>query len=282
MMDRLTATFREHWKKLAIAAAAVLLLPAASNAVRGGDDLVLAANAPQHGESMRVVLGAKGGWIGGCSGEAEVEIRHDDWIAYPRSRGAFEMDGCRGAIDIPYREFASQNGVYLVEATFDGKSTTTRVMVEKVVNWVYVRAFDEPNEERTRIDVAFDRAIGQPLTSSVFSSGTLVLDIVYEECTPEETIPLEELTGGSSCTEATGDNVFHAEIPVEDRASAVVFIPWENLDEDNDEDEQATEGWYNVTATYHNDEARSNDNVPMDPTVYDEDPPGNWFKVDYQ
>lgn len=282
MMDEVVGVLRSHGGKLALVAVALLILPPASDALSGGDDLIVAANAPKHGDTMTVVVGTRGGLIGGCGGEVQVEIWREDFIEYPANLGTFEIeDGCRGSIEIPYDRFADKNGRYVVKAHHDGKTAETSVFVEKVVNWVYVRSFEESEHERTRVDVAFDRARGQPLTSSVFSSGTLVIDITYARCPDSATLGIERLVDDGDCDEATGDNVFHAEIPVEDRASTVIFVPWKNLDEDSDQDDQATEGWYNVTATYHNEEAQSNGAVPMDPTVYNEDPPGNWFEVRY-
>lgn len=282
MMDGVFGVLGEHKGKLAIVAIALLLLPPATDAVDGGEDLLVAANAPKHGETMSVAVSTRSGLVGGCGGDVTVEVLHQGIIEYPGNLGTFEMDDdCRGRIEIPYDRFADQNGQYLVKAHHDGKTAQTRVNVEKVVNWVYVRSFEEDSEERTRIDIAFDRALGQPLTSSVFSSGTLVVDITYEGCSDSGTLgDVQRILGQENCQEeATGGNVFHAEIPIKDRASTVIFVPWENLDEDSDQDEQATEGWYNVTATYHNEEAQSNSAVPMDPTVYNEDPPGNWFEV---
>lgn len=283
LMEEIVELLREHWGKLAVGVVALLVLgPAASSAMTTGDELIVAANAPRHGETMSITVASKGGLLGGCDGEATVEVLKDDIIEYSSTLGTFEVSGCRGSFSIPYAQFADENGQYLVRAHFDGKTAETRVTVEKVVNWVYVRSFEQREDERTRIDVAFDRAQGQPLTSSVFSSGTLVVDITWERCSRQDTVErIQDLVSQERCS-ATGDNVFHAEIPVEDRASTHIFIPWENLDQDDDEDGEAKEGWYNVTATYHNDEAQSNNNVPMDPTVYNEDPPGNWFEVRYE
>lgn len=272
---------RDHGRKLAIAAGIALLLPIGFNSVTSDGELQVAANAPREGEAMTVHVSAPGNLLGVCSGDAEIEVVRGDFIVYSSALGRVGLDGCSGSLEIPYKRFASANGPYQVVATYDGETAQTRVDVEKVVNWVYVRSFTQEEQERTRIDVALDSVRGRPLSSSVFASGTLVLDVYWEECEDEGT--LEDILTATQDCQAQHDHVFHAEIPIDSRASTHVFLPWDNLDSDagTDNDDKPPDGWYNVTATFHNDVAKGNDNVPMDPTVFQEDPPGNWFEVDY-
>lgn len=280
-MSGLVAFLHAHWGKLALGAALVLLLPAGSSAF-GDERLHVVANAPKRGAAMHVLVSAGSELIGTCGGEAEVEVLRQGFIMYSSSLATVDMTGCKGSIEIPYNRFASVNGPYKVKVTYDGKTATTRVDVQKVVNWVYVRSFPNKDEHRTRVDVALDAAKAKPLTSSIFATGTLVLDITWEQCKDEGIGGLPVTPPQDRC-KASENNVFHAEIPVDSKASTHVIIPWENLgsDTESDNDDRPQEGYYNVTATFHNDVAKGNDNVPMDPTVYREDPPGNWFKVDY-
>lgn len=269
-----------HRRKLLVLAGILLVTPMALQAVGGEEKLVVAANAHQRNDAMSVLVSTERGLISHCSGDATVEVSFQGITVYSGVFGKVDMSGCQGTLEIPYSKFASSNGLYLVEATYDGKTAQTRVDVQKVVNWVLVRSFPQEDEERTRIDVAFNQVLGRPLTSSIFSSGTLVLDVSFERCSQDSPLDQLPVTPPQEDCRARSENVFHAEIPVDSEASTHVFLPWENLA--GEDGSQAEEGWYNVTATFHNDEARGNSNVPMDPTVYNEDPPGNWFEVAYQ
>lgn len=282
LMATIRTFLRDHGRKVAIAVALALLFPVGVRSATSNGELQVAANAPEDAEAMNVHVSAPGNLLGVCRGEAEVEVLKDGFIVYSSALGRVSLDGCSGSLEIPYKRFASTNGPYQVEATYDGETVRTRVDVKKVVNWVYVRSFTQEDRERTRIDVALDAVRGRPLASSVFASGTLVLDVFWEDCEDQGALDDLGLTPTDDC-QADHDHVFHAEIPVESSASTHVFLPWENLDSDmgTDNDERPQDGWYNVTAKFHNDEAKGNDNVPMDPTVFQEDPPGNWFEVDY-
>lgn len=272
LWDRVKA----HWRKLAVVLAVVLIVPPTMSGLTGTDQLIVSAVAPEKGDTMTVSIAAKQNLLSKCSGSATVEVLKGEIIVFSEIFGDVPMDGCRGSIDIPYDKFADRNGQYTVRVNYDGIVSEERVQVNKVVNWVLVRAFPDDENQRTRIDVAFDAIKGQPLSSGIFSSGTLILEIRWETC---EQDPIDRLlSGGEECT-AHRNVVWSAEIPIEDEASTHVFVPWESL-AGEDEDEPH-EGYYNVTATYHNEEAKANFNVPMDPTVYREDPPGNWFEVDY-
>jgi hypothetical protein len=133
----------------------------------------------------------------------------------------------------------------------------------------------DESAERTRVDVSLATTQAQPLNSAIFTSGTLELDIRFEECHEDEISRL--LSQSSSCT-AQGRSVSVPEVPTDRQASTVVTIPWDNLGENG---EQPSEGWYNVTATFHNREALANANVPMPPILFNEDPPATWFEVEY-
>lgn len=270
--------------KLAIAAAALLLVgPALGNAVGGGETLFVAVEATQTNENMTVFVGKETGLVGGCPDEAEIEVRRDGIPVYPTVLGDMELDDCQGSLDIPYRAFASENGQYTVKAHVGDEIGETVVQIEKVVDWVTIRSFPNATEERTRIEVALHLAQAQPIKSSVFTSGELVLDVWWEDCKDDGPLGtgLGVLNETQECR-ASHDNVFHGRVPLNTTAVTNVIIPWDNFESEKYEDERPAEGDYNVTATFHNAEAKGNRNVPMDPTVFKEDPPGNWFEVDYE
>lgn len=277
-MDAVRTLVEAHADKLALAALAILAMPT-SGKILGGSDLEVSATAPEKADGLSVAVSADSGLLGACPDEAELEIRRGDFIVYPKQLGEVDMDGCSGTAHIPYERFASQNGRYTVEVDYGDQTTQTDVSVRKVVNWVYVRAFPNEDEERTRFDVAFDITRGQPLTSSVFTSGTLQMEIRFEECA-EQGLEESLLEQDDTCN-ARSDVVFRTKIPIEQEASTHVIVPWQELDADQNGDGQPEEGAYNVTATFHSDVAKANNNVPLDPTVYNEDPPATWFEVTY-
>ncbi len=276
-MDEFLGLLAAHGGKMALVLGLVLLAPAGASLL-GGQDLHVAANAPKKGDTMSVLVTGDTNLLGSCNGEATVEVLKGDFKAYTATRNV-EMDGCEGVVEVPYSEFASENGIYTVQATYGDQTATTDVEVDKVVNWVYLRAFPNEDEQRTRVDVSLESSQGSPLASSIFGAGTLELDIRWEECT-QQTIGFLITDPRDDC-QATQSSVFYEEIPVEHEASTHVIIPWENLEADQDGDGNPEEGWYNVTATFHNDLALANSNVPMDPTLFNEDPPATWFEVEY-
>lgn len=278
-MADVRAKLASHWSKLAITAGVLLILPSVFSAMAGPSDLVVSANAPPKGEAMTISLQSDGWYAGGCPDEGQVEILREGRVVYPARFGTFDVEGCEAEVEIPYAHFASANGPHVVHATYGDLSTSATVDVQKVVNWVYVRSFTQKEHNRARIDVAMDKALGEPLTSSVFASGTLVLDVWWEGCESDGSLGVLTNSPSNDC-EANHQHAFHAQIPIDSQASTHIFIPWESLKPGSSTDESAPEGWYNVTAKFHNDVARANANVPMDPTVYHEDPAGNWFEVD--
>jgi len=275
---------RRHAKKLAIGIVAlVLLLPTFGGAVGGGESFFVAVEAPESGDGITILIQKDPGLVGGCEDEADVEILKDDIIVYPSVLGQVEVEDCEGTLEIPYQRFAGENGQYQVEVTMGEDEAQTRFSVEKVVNWVYIRSFPNETEERTRIEVALAQSKAQPLSSSVFTSGELVLDVYWEDCDRQG--PLGTGLGVANETQecqAQHDNVFHGTVPLNTTAVTNVIVPWDNFESQKYEEDRPAEGSYNVTATFHNAEARGNENVPMDPTVYREDPPGNWFEVKYE
>ena len=279
VMRTAAAWLLRHKVALAAALALVLLGPTLVQSTVGRPELFVSATAPPSGRDLQVLVAVDPGLGGACDGTASVELELAGVIVYPAVFTEVPIRECQGTVGVPYAKFASENAQYLVRARFGDLTAETHVFVEKVVNWVYVRSFSEPEEGRARVDIALDSILNQPLSSSIFATGTLVLDVRWETCSPQDLagIPLPVQT--ERC-EADGDLVFHAELPVEDRASVVVFIPYDNLDSPKF-DGRPTPGHYNVTATFHNDEAKGNYNVPMDPSVYQEEPPGNWFEVSY-
>lgn len=273
-----------HGKKIAVAAVAlVLLAPTVNGIVGGGKTTFLAVQAPEAAGNATVFVGQEPGLLGSCPDDAEVEIERNGITVFPSVLGEIELDDCKGSIDIPYRRFASANGQYIARAHLDEDTVETRFSVEKVVNWVYIRSFPNETAERTRVEVALATAKAQPIRSSVFTSGELVLDVYWESCDSEG--PLGTGLGVTNRTQdcqAAHDNVFHGTVPLNTTAVTNVILPWDNFQSDKFDDGRPEEGHYNVTATFHNTEARANENVPMDPTVYREDPPGNWFEVEYE
>lgn len=280
VLDRL----RAHGKKLAVGAVAtVLMLPLVGGAVGGSETFFVAVEAPEAQESITVHVNKEPGLVGGCPDEAEVEILHQGRTVYPSVLGKMEVDDCKGTLEIPYRKFASANGQYQAQVTMGDDQARTTFPVEKVVNWVYIRSFPNKTQERTRIEVALAQTKAQPLRSSVFTSGELVLDIYWEDCKNQG--PLGTGIGVANETQecqAQHDNVFHGAVPLNTTAVTNVIVPWNNFESDKYDGDRPAEGSYNVTATFHNAEAKGNQNVPMDPSVYREDPPGNWFEVEYE
>lgn len=270
---------RRRWKLVALGLVALLLLPSlVSGVVGGGEDLRIASNAPKKAEAMSLLVAIDPGLLGTCSGQAELEIEYHGIPVLPGHLSKIPVDGCKVTTEIPYSAFVRANGQYLLRVTYDDMVVEERVFIEKYVNWVYVRAFDEEDNRRTRIDVAFDTQKAQPLASSIFATGTLELTVRWEDC-QDDGLPTLPLNLTPEDCQANDQLAFYGEIPVDNRASTHIFIPWDSL-ETKSEDGETREGWYNVTATFHNDAAKANYNVPQDPSVYKEDPPGNWFEVD--
>lgn len=279
-MDRVKAAWQDHRLKAIAVLLAIVLFPPVASTLTGGDELDVVANAPDQGETMTVSVQADGGLLSGCEGDAEVTIIRDGIHVYAGPLSNVPMDGCRGQAEIPYRLFVDRNAPYELHVEYGEQTAETRVTVEKVVNWVYVRTFNDEENEQARIEFALSKARAQPLTSGVITTGRLSVDVTFERCSENDIDALlGDVTGDPSCPMAEGQSVFYTEVPVEDRAASHLVLPWDALDPDEEGDPQ--EGWYNVTATFHNDEALANKNVPMDPTVYNEDPPAPWFEVEY-
>lgn len=278
-MEWLKAAWQSHRFKVLATIAAIVLLPPVASTLTGSDELDVVANA-QPGEAMTVAVQTDRGLLSDCGGEAEVTIIRDGIHVYTGPLANVPMDGCEGEAEIPYRLFVDRNAPYDVNVEYEDRSATTHVTIDKIVNWVYVRAFNDEDEEQTRIEFALSKAQAQPLTSGVITTGRLDVDIRFERCS-ETNIEdlLSDVTGDPACPTTEGRHVYYTEVPVEDRAASYVTIPWDALDPNGEDEPQ--EGWYNVTATFHNDQALANKNVPMDPTVYNEDPPAPWFEVEY-
>ncbi len=279
-MAWMTSAWENHRFKVLVLIAVIVLLPPVASTLTGNGELDVVANAPNQGDAMTLAVQTEKGLLSSCSGEADVTIIRDGIHVYAGPLANVPMDGCEGQTDVPYRLFVDQNAPYEIHVEYMDQTAETRVSIDKIVNWVYVRAFNDEENEQTRIEFALSRAQAQPLTSGVITTGRLDVDITFEQCseTDLEDI-LASLTGNPSCPMTEGRHVFYKEVHVQDRAASYLIIPWQELDPNGDGDPQ--EGWYNVTATFHNEEALANRNVPMDPTVYNEDPPAPWFEVDY-
>jgi hypothetical protein len=271
----------EHKLKLGVAAALTLLVPPMGGAVGGGSQAYVAVNAAENAAAITVVAGQTTTPFSECPDEASVEILKDGFTVYSPILGEFELDeNCQGSIDVPYEQFASENGDYTAKIEMGSDTYETVFRVNKIANWVFVRAQSDAQNERTKVSVALSKAQSQPLQSAVFTSGELVLDVYWEDCEDERsTVPGPLPTSDGSC-QANGQNVFHATVHWNRTANTNLIIPWDNFENPTRNGDKPPEGQYNVTATFHNDEALANDNVPMDPTVFDRDPPGNWFEVD--
>lgn len=276
--------WEEHGKKIAAGAVGfLLLLPLVNGAVGGGESFFVTVKAPQADDGITVWAGKDPGLIGSCPDEARAEISKDGQVVYPNVFGRMDVEDCQGSIDVPYHKFAHENGDYQLLVSMDSDTAETRFLVEKVVNWVYIRSFPNASEERTRVEVALARTQAQPIQSAVFTSGELVLNVYWEECSEEG--PVDDGLGILEQTRdcrADHDHVLGERIPLNTTAVTNVIIPWGSLESPKFDDSGPNEGWYNVTATFHNEEAKANKNVPMDPTVFNEDPSGNWFEVDYE
>lgn len=268
-------------KVVAGAVAAVLIVPVLGSALGGGESFFIGVTAPGADDEITVFVGNDPGLVGGCPDEAHVEIQRDGRTVYPSVLGQIDLEDCQGSIDIPYRRFADRNGYYELTARMGDNVGETGFNVEKVVNWVYIRSFPNGTAERTRVEVGLARAQAQPIHSSVFTSGDLVLDVYWEDCSQRGALGFGLLKDTEDCR-ADHDHVFHEEIPLNTTAVTNVILPWDNFESSKFDSENPDEGWYNVTATFHNAEAKGNRNVPMDPTVFDEDPSGNWFEVAYE
>lgn len=278
-LDMVKAWLLEHKLPLAALAAFGLFVTQFGAAVGGGSQSYVAVNAPENSESIQVFAGQSGTPFTECPDQASVEIVKDGFTVFSNVLGQFEIEDCKGSIEIPYNRFARENGPYTAIVEMDGETLETPFSVSKIANWVFVRSAGNADAERTEVSIGLARAQAQPLQSAVFASGDLVIDIYWEEC-DEDGSALSVLPTNDETCKADRQNVFHATLDWNRTANTNVIIPWENLENPTQDGEDAPEGSYNLTATFHNDEALANDNVPMDPTVFNRDPPGNWFEVD--
>ena len=98
----------------------------------------------------------------GFSGNAELKITHE----YDIYQDSVKITDGEGSVNILYNKFVTENGGYIVEATFKGVTGNTSYPVEWVVESIDVVAEPVPPEEETKISITVypDR---MPLSANV-------------------------------------------------------------------------------------------------------------------
>jgi hypothetical protein len=227
----------------------------------GGSDagMVVVASAPRLANGMTVAVAIQRSIFGGGDGVAMYQVSFNGQAIYPPGGvvGApIEMVEGRGSAFIPYTNFVVDNGDYVVSVDFEGKHSEARATVEKWVNWVYV--FPYLRNDTVVAEMVLERSEGQP-SDRIFASGQINLQLRYrgENGTSNETrltrvIPHDGLTDFERTQ-----------------------IPLTSIEQGD-----RNRGYYSVEATFQNLQAMGNNNVPLDPTLGQPNPPTNWVYLD--
>lgn len=245
------------------ALAVLVLLPGLLSGCLGGagqPDLVVVASAPRIANGMTIAVGVPRTLFEDGEGIATYVISHGGAVLYPPGGvGAFiQLAEGRGSAFVPYQNFVVGNGEYEVTVHYKDRSALVRASVEKWVQFVYV--FPYQRNETIVADVVLEGGSGEP-NYRIFAAGQLNLQVRYR---------------GENMTE---DEMRLTRVLRHEGLDAYirVTIPFDDL-----EQRQRNRGYYSVEATFHNEQANGNNNVPLDPALAQADPPTNYVYLELQ
>lgn len=243
-------------------AAGLVVAPALAGCIGGGETLIVVANAPRLANGMSIAVAVPRGLFGPAEGFASFIVSYQGRAVYPfggvLGAPVFIQEG-KGAAFVPYADFVVDNGDYVVAVEFQGREASARVPVEKWVNWVYVLSY--VRNETLVADIVLETSSGSP-GQRVFAAGQLDLEVRYRG---EEGEANEMRLARVLRTDGRDDFVR-------------VGIPLGDLERSG----QRNRGFYSVEATFHNDEANGNKQVPMDPALANSTPPANWVYLELE
>jgi hypothetical protein len=244
---------------------ALLLLALGLSGCLGGSadpgSMVVVASAPRLANGMTIAVGVPRGLFEDGEGVANYAISHGGEVLYPPGGvgGFISLSQGRGSAFVPYSNFVVGNGEYEVTVTYKERSAMVRAAVDKWVNFVYV--FPYLRNDTVVVDVVLERVSGQP-NDRMFAAGQLSVQMRYrgENGTAEP-----EMRWTKSFRHEGQETFIRFAIPLEDITRS-----------------SRNRGFYSVEATFHNEQANGNNNVPLDPALEDPDPPTNWIYLELE
>jgi hypothetical protein len=186
-------------------------------------------------------------------------VVRDGTVVYPVAGGPGApvlIEGWRGTATIRYADFVVENARYDVTVEWNGQRSTTQVDVWKWVNWMWV--FPYVRNTTLVAEIVLEDGLGTP-ASAVFASGQLHAEVRYRG-----------RDGSVNEVRMIANRAVSGQQPVER-----IQFPLDRVTRTGN----ASEGYFSVEATFHNDQALGNNNVPMDPTLAAANPPTNWVYV---
>lgn len=253
---------RRSVRPLAVLLLFLLALPYAAGLLgpSGPANMVVVASAPRLSNGLTIAVGVPRTVFEDGEGNAFYVISRQGQALYPPGGvigGVIAMAEGRGSAFVPYENFVVGNGEYEVEVSFKDKRALARTSVDKWVNYVYV--FPYLRNDTVVADIVLEHTSGMP-NDRIFTSGQLNVRLNYRgedgaaEPEPRFTTTLE-VSGVESFTRLT--------IPLDDIQRT-----------------DRNRGYYSVEATFHNDQASGNNNVPLDPALEQANPPTNYVYLE--
>lgn len=239
-----------------VALAALVVAPALTGCLGGGAKIV--ASAPLRANGLTLTISAEGGPIGGPPGEIPYEVTYGgEHVHPPPGLESIELDSNGlGSKFVPYQEFVVGNGDYKVSVGDGDGAESTRVQVQKYVQYVYINPYVE--EDRFTIDTTLQSSKGGQPTDRIIAKGLATFDIDYR---------------GNNGSKEQDAHSFTA-VTNPDRTFTRVSFPVKEMEH------YKGEGYYSVDVTFDNYQADGNLNVGLDPTFGTRDPPRNWVYVE--
>ncbi|HVL47166.1 MAG TPA: hypothetical protein VM889_01265 [Candidatus Thermoplasmatota archaeon] len=240
--------------------ALLALAPAFAGCLGGGGERpVVAASAPREASGMTVFFAAPHRLIGLAPPQAELQVLYNGKPAYPAGGmwATFPVSDRQGAFYLPYSFFVVGNGQYEVRLRYDGEIATTRVSVDKWVEYVYLHPY--PTDRRTiAVDLQLSRQSGGDPSNRIMAYGDLTIHVYYRG----------EDTSGSTreyvhrvALKTSGEKDFtRLEIP------RSVF--------------NRGPGYYSFESKFDNLDAKGNHGVGNDPSLAARSPPWNWIRIE--
>ncbi|MCA1813162.1 MAG: hypothetical protein LC624_04315 [Halobacteriales archaeon] len=244
-------------RRAALLAAPVLLL-ALSGCLGGAEPPVVVMSAPAIANGATIAVAVPHSIFGGGEGTASYTISYLGNVVYPPGGvpAGIDLHEGKGSVFVPYNAFVVDNGEYQANVQVADQVTRTQVAITKWVNYVYALPYLTPrgNPTTLTVDVVLEQTRGSP-NDRVFAEGEMDLEIRYRGDGG-----VDQFKVGRTLVTDGGQSFQRFEFPL------TGF-------------DHSASGYYAAVATFHNHQAQGNNNVVMDPTLGNANPPTNWVYI---
>ncbi|MCK4614126.1 MAG: hypothetical protein KAU14_04915, partial [Thermoplasmata archaeon] len=186
-----------------------------------------------------------------AEGDGDLTIYYNDLEVYTAK---FKFSGARGTKSIPYEDFYVDNGEYIVEIKFEGKTESDTIILERTAHALLMLQFDSVwnEEERVRYSISFLPEEGSPSDILVPGHGHIEIYYVENEADQDNEDQWENVTKISITTDF-GSIEYNFEGEPKEQISAAegffIDFPASKLMEKNDD----KEGYYSARVYFTND-----------------------------